>query len=117
MGENCHIQNVVYTCYIVYMINDVQYFVSPNNDGFDAFLHGQKVGEITFVRIGIDKLIIDYTGVRPEFRNHRIGLTLVRNVANMARSQKRHVITLCPFARAMFNKYREFDDIRLMNTH
>ncbi len=99
------------------MEKDVKYFVSPNNDGFDAFMHGQKVGEITFVRIGIDKLIIEYTNVHPDFRNRKIGLTLVRNVANMARSQHRHIITLCPFARAMFNKYSEFDDIRLMNLH
>lgn len=99
------------------MEKDVQYFLSPDKDGFDAFLHGQKVGEITFVRVGIDKLIIDYTNVEPGFRNHQIGLSLVRNVANMARSQNRHVIALCPFARAMFSRYAEFDDIRLLNIH
>lgn len=99
------------------MQDKVQYFVSPERDGFEAVLDGRRIGEITFVRIGADKLIIDYTGVAPEFRNHQIGLTLVRNVANMARAQHMHVITLCPFARAMFNRYPEFDDIRLMNTH
>ena len=99
------------------MTNQVQYFISDTRDGFDAIINGAKVGEITFVRIGADKLIIDYTGVNPEYRNQHIGLTLVRNVANMARAQNRHVITLCPFARAMFNRYSEFDDIRLMNAH
>lgn len=99
------------------MTDDIQYFISQNGDGFDALFHGVKVGEITFVRIGLDKIIIDYTGVAPNFRHQNIGLNLVRNVANMARSQHKHVITLCPFARAMFNKYSEFDDIRLMNAH
>ncbi len=99
------------------MTNQVQYFISDTRDGFDAIINGTKVGEITFVRIGADKLIIDYTGVNPEYRNQHIGLTLVRNVANMARAQNRHVITLCPFARAMFNRFSEFDDIRLMNAH
>ena len=99
------------------MSETVQYFISETHDGFDAIVSGVKVGEITFVRIGADKLIIDYTGVAPEYRNRHIGLTLVRNVANMARAQHRHVIAMCPFARAMFNRFPEFDDIRLMNAH
>ena len=99
------------------MTDDVKYFVSQNGNGIEAMLGNEKVGEITFVRIGADKLIIDYTGVAPSFRNKNIGLTLVRNVADMARAQHMHIITLCPFARAMFNKYPEFDDIRLMNAH
>lgn len=99
------------------MEDNIQYFASEAGNGFDALYNGQKIGEITFVRVGIDRLIIDYTGVAPEFRNQHVGLNLVRNVANMARIQHRHVITLCPFARAMFNKYPEFDDIRLMNAH
>lgn len=99
------------------MTNNIQYFFSEQNDGFDAVCDGKKIGEITFVRVGADKLIIDYTEVDPEFRNKNVGLTLVRHVANMARTQKKHVITLCPFARAMFNRFSEFDDIRLMNAH
>lgn len=99
------------------MSETVQYFISETRDGFDAIVSGTKVGEITFVRVGSDKLIIDYTGVAPEYRRRHIGLTLVRNVANMARTQHRRVIALCPFARAMFNRFSEFDDIRLINAH
>jgi predicted GNAT family acetyltransferase len=99
------------------MSDNIQYFVSPERDGFEAVVNGQKIGEITFVRVGADKLIIDYTAVAPGFRNRHIGLTLVRNVVNMARVQHRRVVALCPFARAMFNRFPEFDDIRLMNMH
>lgn len=99
------------------MENAITYLMSQSGNGFDAIVNDNKIGEITFVRIGDDKLIIDYTGVDPEFRNRHIGLTLVRNVAQLARSQHRHVIALCPFARAMFNRFSEFDDIRLMNAH
>ena len=99
------------------MTDNIEYIISEQQDAFLAIYHGKKVGEITYVRVGIDKLIIDYTNVEPEYRHQHIGLTLVRNVADMARNQKRHVITLCPFARAMFNKYSEFDDIRLMRMH
>ena len=117
--ENCHIQKQLFACYITCMPNtdSIQYLPTNTHDGFDAMLHGHRIGQITFVRVGIDKLIIEYTGVDPNFRHKNIGLSLVRSVAHMARNQKRHVITLCPFARAMFNRYSEFDDIRLMNAH
>ena len=99
------------------MTNEIQYLASEQNNCFQAVHKGKVIGKITYIRVGIDKLIIDYTNVEPEDRNRQIGLTLVRNVANMARNQKRYVITLCPFARAMFNKHSEFDDIRLMHMH
>ena len=99
------------------MESEIKYFVSQTGDGFDAFYQDQKIGEITFARVGADKIIIDYTGVAPEFQHREIGLTLVRNVANMARTQKKRVLALCPFARAMLNRYAEFDDVRLMRVH
>lgn len=99
------------------MADDIQYFISESGDAFYAFLHGHKIGEITFVRIGSDKLIIDYTSVDPIHRNRHIGLSLVRSVAAMARTQHLHVLALCPFARAMFSRFSEFDDIRLLNAH
>lgn len=99
------------------MTNEIQYLVSEQHNSMHAVHNGKTIGEITYIRVGIDKLIIDYTNVDPEYRNQHIGLTLVRHVADMARNQKRHVITLCPFARAMFNRYSEFDDIRLMRMH
>ncbi len=99
------------------MTHNIKYFPSADGAGFDAVCNGKIIGQVTFVRIGMDKLIIDYTGVDSPYRGQNIGLTLVRRVADMARSQHRRVITICPFARAMFNRFPEFDDIRLMNAH
>lgn len=99
------------------MADDIQYMPSVDGSGIDAICHGQIIGQVTYVRIGMDKMIIDYTGVATPYRGQNIGLTLVRHVAAIARSQKRRIITICPFARAMFNRFPEFDDIRLMNAH
>lgn len=99
------------------MPDEVQFSVAVDGSGINAIFQGQKIGEITYVRVGMDKLIIDYTTVDSPFRGQHIGLALVRNAVRMAREQKRKVITLCPFARAMFNRYPEFDDVRLMNSH
>lgn len=99
------------------MSDSIQYLPSADGSGFDAFYKDKIIGQVTFVRIGMDKLIIDYTRVEAPYRGQNIGLTLIRHVANMARAQHRRIITMCPFARAMFNRFPEFDDIRLMNAH
>ncbi len=97
------------------MADSVKYNLASDGLGFNAEFAGRHIGEITFVRVGLDKLIIDHTGVEQEYRNSQIGLNLVRRVCEMARLQKRKVIPLCPFARSMFVRYSEFDDVRLMN--
>ena len=94
----------------------ITYDIFPDGLGFWANCDGNHVGEITFVRVGGDKMIIDYTAVAEKYRNGSVGLNLVRCVAALARTQHRKVITLCPFATEMFSRYPEFDDVRLLHT-
>ncbi len=96
-------------------MQDIKYILCNNGLGFNAVVHGHNVGEITFVRVGIDKFIIDHTHVSDDFKNSKIGLNLVRHVCALARRQHRKIIPMCPFARAMFNRYSEFDDVRLLH--
>lgn len=98
------------------MTCDVEFSLFPNGLGFNAVSGNRKVGEITFVRLA-DKMIIDHTAVDVEFRNCNVGLNLVRQVCNLARANHRKILALCPFAQAMFNRYPEFDDVRLINAH
>ncbi len=98
------------------MADDITYDIFPNGLGFYANCDGQHVGEITFVRVGIDKLIIDHTDVSENYRNENIGINLVRHVVDLARNQNRKIITMCPFAKAMFSRYPEFDDVRFLHT-
>lgn len=96
------------------MSEKITYTLYTNGLGFNAEYKGHHIGEITFVRVGLNRLVIDHTAVSPDFRNAEIGLNLVRHVCDLARHQQRKIIPLCPFARAMFERYSEFDDVRLM---
>ncbi len=98
------------------MAKEITYTIFTNGLGFNADCDGRHVGEITFVRSGLDKFIIDHTAVDGEFQNTGVGLDLVRHVCELARNQHRKVIPLCPFAAAMFRRYSEFDDIRFYHT-
>ena len=97
------------------MAADITYDIFPDGLGFYANCDGQHVGEITFVRVGIDKLIIDSTNVSEKYRNEHVGLNLVKHVVDLARNQHRKVMTMCPFAKAMFSRYPEFDDVRFLH--
>lgn len=97
------------------MTHDIEYVLFSNGLGFYANCDGRHVGEITFVRVGLDKFIIDHTAVDADYRNTGVGLNLVRQVCNLARAQKRKIIALCPFAGAMFGRYPEFDDVRMLH--
>lgn len=99
------------------MTYEITYVLFPDGLGFYANYAGSHVGEITFVRVGIDKLIIDSTSVSEGYRHEHIGLSLVRHVADFARQHHRKIITMCPFAQAMFSKYSEFDDVRFINVN
>ncbi|HIU65512.1 MAG TPA: N-acetyltransferase [Candidatus Enterousia avicola] len=94
----------------------ITYDIFPNGQGFYATYDGHHIGEITFVRVGGNKIIIDYTGVSEKYRNEKVGLNLVRQAADFARKKKCKIITMCPFATAMFSRYPEFDDVRFLHT-
>ena len=94
----------------------ITYDIFPNGAGFYANCDGRHIGEITFVRVGSDKMIIDYTAVVEKYQKAQVGLNLVRCAADLARQQNRKVIPMCPFATAMFSKYSEFDDVRFLHT-
>lgn len=97
------------------MAYDIKYILFADGQGFYAHCDGHTVGQITFVRTGGDRMIIDHTEVDEQYRGAHIGLGLVTAAVNLARNQQRKVISLCPFAAAMFNRHPEFSDVRLMN--
>lgn len=96
------------------MACDIKYSLGADGLSFHAECDGRHIGEITFVRVGIDKFIVDHTAVDMEYRNAGVGLNLVRMVSDLARRQRRKIIPLCPFTGAMFGRYAEFDDVRFL---
>lgn len=95
--------------------DDIEYEVLPDGYGFCAKCHGENIGEITFVKIGIDKLMIDHTFIESNYQNFPVAFNLVNRVVKLARTQHRKVLTICPSVLNVFAGHPEFDDVRLMN--
>ena len=98
-------------------MNKIEYEILPDGCGFCAKTNGINIGEITFVKIGIDKLMIDHTFIDAGYPRTQIEFNLVSRVVQLARNQHRKILTICPTTQNIFTGHPEFDDVRLINSH
>ena len=79
-------------------------FVIYENDAF--------AGEMTYVWAGESRFIIDHTGVEAGFSGKGFGKQLVMKAVEYARDNGLKILPLCPFAKKVFDKDRELEDVR-----
>ena len=96
------------------MESNIKYSESKNGHAFCAYFGLLLVGEINFLSVGNDRLIIESTNIDGKYKNSNLCLDLVRRVADFARTQHRKIICMCPLAQLVLNKYPEFDDVRFI---
>jgi len=70
-----------------------------------------ETGELTFSRLGPEKVIADHTGVPDSLRGTGVGLALVERLVRDAREKGFRIVPLCPFVRAMSEKHPEWADL------
>ena len=71
----------------------------------------QIVAEMTYVWAGEEKIIIDHTEVDESLSGKGIGKQLVEKAVVFAREKAIKIIPLCPFAKSVFDKVKEFNDV------
>lgn len=86
---------------------------NEKNGFFKVTIDGTEQGRMTFVYAGPDKIIIDHTEVRPGNEGKGLGKKMVTAAVEMARTQGLKILPLCPFAKAVFDKTPEFNDVRV----
>lgn len=83
-----------------------------NKGAFEYFEDSNKLAEMTYVFTGDDKFIIDHTEVDDSLRGKGVGRQLVEAAVNFAREKSLKILPLCPFAKSVFDKTPEFQDVR-----
>lgn len=78
---------------------------------FIAESDGKKAGEMTYSQAGNDKIIIDHTNVNPEFKGQGVGKLMVTAAVEYARENSVKIMPLCPFAKAVFDKNEDIQDV------
>ena len=92
-------------------MNEVQQKINEKDGAFYVDINGKQEAMMTFVFAGNDKIIIDHTEVNPESNGKGYGKMMVLKAIEFAREQKLKIIPLCPFAKSVFDKNPEFNDV------
>lgn len=69
-------------------------------------------GEMTYVWAGDNKFIIDHTGVEANFNGKGFGKMLVLEAISFARKNNYKIMPLCPYAKSVFDKNPEYNDVK-----
>lgn len=89
------------------MINIVH---EPENKRAAAYDGEKNIGESTYS--SSERLwIIDHTFVEKEYGGRGIAGKLVAKIVEAAREEGKKIIPLCPFAKAEFEKKKEYQDV------
>lgn len=82
------------------------------NGIFKAIENHTVAGEMTYVWAGENKFIIDHTEVFPDFDGKGVGKKLVMAAVEYARANNFKIMPLCPFAKAVFERTKEIQDVK-----
>lgn len=88
--------------------------IQENNDKkgvFKAIDNTIEAGLMTYSWAGENKFIIDHTEVNPDFAGKGVGKQLVMKAVAFAREHNLKIMPLCPFAKSVFNKVPEINDV------
>ncbi|KAB8153567.1 GNAT family N-acetyltransferase [Kordia sp. TARA_039_SRF] len=72
----------------------------------------QEIGKMTYSWSGEDKFIIDHTEVNDNHEGNGYGKQMVMEAVKFARENNVKILPLCPFAKHIFDKNRDLEDVR-----
>jgi len=90
---------------------NIEQFNDEKKGGFKAIEDEKVAGEMTYVWAGPGKIIIDHTEVNPDFSGKGVGKKLVLEAVKYARDTKVKILPLCPFAKSVFDKNPDLQDV------
>ena len=72
---------------------------------------GKRLAYMTYSKAGPNRIIIDHTEVSETLKGKNAGKQLVTAAVEYARKNKIKILPLCPFARSVFDRVKEFGDV------
>ena len=93
------------------MTEEVQLRINDNKGSFYIEVNGNQEAMMTFVFAGEDKIIIDHTEVNPGNEGKGFGKKMVTKAVEFAREKGIKILSICPFAKSVFDKTPEFRDV------
>ena len=89
----------------------IQHEQSGSKGAFYVAENGTRLAEMTYSKAGDAMIIIDHTEVSDALRGKGAGKQLVGAAVDHARKNNLKILPLCPFAKSVFEKVKEFQDV------
>jgi predicted GNAT family acetyltransferase len=83
---------------------------SGHRGAFVWLQDGKRLAEMTYTVAGT-RVIIDHTQMDDALRGKGVGGKLVRAAVEWARAENQRLLPLCPFARSVFDKNPDYEDV------
>jgi len=90
---------------------NVQLHLTEKNGYFYIEDQGMIQAQMTFVFAGNERIIIDHTEVQPGNEGKGYGKQMVSAAVDYAREKHIKILPLCPFAKSVFDRTPEFQDV------
>lgn len=90
---------------------EVQHRESDSKGAFYIDHEGAVGAELTYSKAGENLLILDHTDVSDALRGQGVGKLLVAAAVEHARAHDVKILPLCPFARSVFDKEKDYADV------
>ncbi len=94
---------------------EVKHTNDEKRGSFEALMDGTHAGLMTYTWAGEDRFIIDHTEVEEAYNGKGVGKEMLYAAVDFARENGKHIIPLCPFAKANFQKHEELQDVLVNN--
>ena len=72
---------------------------------------GETQARMVYSWAGKDRIIIEHTEVSDKLRGQGAGKQMVARAVVFAREKGIKIVPLCPFAKSVFNKVKEYGDV------
>ncbi|WEK35135.1 MAG: GNAT family N-acetyltransferase [Candidatus Pseudobacter hemicellulosilyticus] len=89
----------------------VQHKTIGGKGAFYVEQDGQVLAEMVYTKPADNKMIIEHTEVDPSLSGKGVGKLMVQASVEYAREHQMSIIPLCPFAKATFDKVKEWQDV------
>lgn len=89
----------------------VTHVASGHRGAFVFEIDGKRLAEMTYSIAGDQMIIIEHTDVDASLRGTGAGKKLLAALVEWARAEGKKVIPICPFAKSVFEKTPEFQDV------
>ncbi len=90
---------------------EISQFEEGRKGKFFIQIDGQELAQMTYVWAGDDRIIIDHTEVDEKLKGKSAGKLLLARAVEFARARHIKILPLCPFAKSVFDKTPEYNDV------